>query len=87
MKKDEAIAFLKDYEIFVEIEAILKKCIDYSPGNRERRGAVQDTILQRLDKGSNNKLRNMITAVLKRNGILAIKYQGDRCYKNVRLRN
>lgn len=87
MNKAEAVVFLKEYELYSSIAAIAVELTEYKPGAREKRGRVQDAILQRLDEGSSNRVRNMITTVLKRKGVLAIKYQGDKCYKNIKLRS
>jgi hypothetical protein len=87
MTKSEAIVFLKEFELYETITKVAVELTEYKPGAREKRGRVQDAILQRLDEGSSNRVRNMITTVLKRKGVLAIKYQGDKCYKNIRLRN
>ncbi len=86
MTKAEARAFLMEYKLYEAIDLLVPTLLEYSPDNRERRGAVQDVIIRELDLGSSNKIRNMVTLVLKKKGILPIKYQGSKCYKNVRIK-
>ena len=86
MTRAEAVGVLKEYAEFQKIENILVSIVEYAPGERTKRGAIQDVIISRLDCNGNNHIRNLISKVLRIKGCPSIKYQGDRCYKNVKLR-
>ena len=86
MNRSEAISFLKEYELFLEINDILSKLVDYVPDSRERRGPLQDRVLALLDRGRTNELKKLISVVLRRQGIIPVKINGVHYYKNVRLK-
>ena len=87
MTRAEATGILKEYAIFQQIEKLLLTTVVYSPGERSKRGTIQDAIISQMDCNGNNKIRNMITKVMKKHDMTALKYQGDRCYRNVTLRS
>lgn len=86
MNRSEAISFLKEYELYQEINTVISEVAEYIPGHREARGALQNLILDRLNQGYNNEKRKLVSAALKKLGVISVKSNGKYFYKNVRIK-